>query len=158
MNAKAPSAGALAGWLIGITVLALIAIGPPGARKPAAPPTAIGPVASSVSVNDFTLTFDTIDMPIEEATYPDGPLVEVVNANCTSCHSPEHGTNPTRSFAQKVEGDRTENARRLSCAYCGQGRAVDRFISTCRASRPLGKLRFRYQLALAWKAAPSIHA
>lgn len=88
MSARSPSVAALACWLIGITVLALIAIGPPGARKPVAPPAPTGPVASSVSANGFTLTSEVIDMPIDDAAYPDGLHVEVVNANCTSCHSP----------------------------------------------------------------------
>lgn len=85
---KASPLGGTVAAILGITALGLIAIGPPGSRKPAivaeqpeAPP------PSSVSGGGITLVSSTIDLPIDEEMYPDGPNAEVVNSNCTSCHS-----------------------------------------------------------------------
>lgn len=29
----------------------------------------------------------SVDLPVDDAAYPDGPHADVINANCTSCHS-----------------------------------------------------------------------
>ena len=86
---KEPTVGILAASLIGVTSLTLVAVGAPSSRKAPslmsetsepAPP-------SSVSANGFTLASTSVDLPADEATYPDGPHADVINANCTSCHS-----------------------------------------------------------------------
>ncbi|WP_420138249.1 hypothetical protein [Sphingomonas sp.] len=88
---KALSPGALAAGFIGLTALALIAIGPPRSRKAPAPiaetPAQAPAPPSSVSARGFTLVSTNVDLPIDEATYPDGPHADIINANCTSCHS-----------------------------------------------------------------------
>ncbi|MDE8651215.1 hypothetical protein [Novosphingobium album (ex Liu et al. 2023)] len=79
----------LAAGLIGIAAFVLIVVGPPGSRKPAPPPpVSAGPPPSSVSANGFTLTSATMDLPADDATYPDGPNADLVNARCSACHSP----------------------------------------------------------------------
>jgi hypothetical protein len=77
----------LAAGLLGVTVFTLMMVGPPGSYTPPPEPQTTGPAPSSISVNGFTLTSDTVDLPIDEQQYPDGPHADVINANCTSCHS-----------------------------------------------------------------------
>ncbi|MEC3910280.1 hypothetical protein U5A82_07230 [Sphingobium sp. CR2-8] len=84
---KAPTPGMLAAGLLGVTVFTLMMVGPPGSYTPPPEPQSTGPASSSISVNGFTLTSDTVDLPIDEQQYPDGPHADVINANCTSCHS-----------------------------------------------------------------------
>ena len=86
---RAPSPGTLAASLIGLSALALIAIGAPSSRKPPEPiaTTSPLPAPSAVSAAGFTLTSASVDLPEDDATYPDGPHADVINANCTSCHS-----------------------------------------------------------------------
>jgi cytochrome c5 len=86
---RAPSPGTLAAGLIGLSALALIAIGAPSSRKPPEPiaTTSPPPAPSAVSAGGFTLTSASVDLPEDDATYPDGPHADVINANCTSCHS-----------------------------------------------------------------------
>lgn len=40
-----------------------------------------------VAAGGFTLASDSVDLPIEDQRYPDGPHADVINANCTACHS-----------------------------------------------------------------------
>lgn len=84
---KVPSIGALSFGFIGLTALVLTAIGAPNSRvvPPVAAPEA--PLPVSVSANGFTLVSASIDLPVDEAQYPVGPHADVINANCTSCHS-----------------------------------------------------------------------
>ncbi len=86
---KAPPIGTLAFGAVGVTAIALIIIGPPGARptKLRDPTSETVPQASSVSVAGFTLTSESIDLPFDEQQYPEGANADVINANCTSCHS-----------------------------------------------------------------------
>jgi cytochrome c5 len=86
---KAPSAGALMATLIGMAVLTLTAIGAPHDRKQPEPatPEAPAPAPASVSAGGFTLASTSIELPSEDAPFPDGPHADVINAHCTSCHS-----------------------------------------------------------------------
>ena len=86
---KSPSAGWIAGGVIGIAALVLVVVGTPGSRKPAAGVAARSEVAppGSVAANGFTLASTSVDLPADDAAYPDGPHADVVNANCTACHS-----------------------------------------------------------------------
>lgn len=86
---KAPSPGLLAVGAIGLTIVALVSIGAPNSRKQpvAISETSPPPPPSSVSAGGFTLASSSIEMPIDDAMYPDGPHADVINANCTSCHS-----------------------------------------------------------------------
>lgn len=68
---------------------------PPPAAAPAPPP------APSVSGGGFTLTSASIALPEDDPPYPDGPGADVMNANCTACHSAAMAlTQPTLSQAQ----------------------------------------------------------
>ena len=86
---KAPSPGILAAGLIGVTALTLVAVGAPNSRKAPSPISETSEPAppSSVSAKGFTLASTSVDLPVDEATYPDGPHADAINANCTSCHS-----------------------------------------------------------------------
>jgi hypothetical protein len=84
---KTPSIGTLSFGFVGAAALLLLAIGAPNSRV-ATPPAA--PAASptpSVSANGFSLASTSVDLPTDEGRYPDGPHADVINANCTSCHS-----------------------------------------------------------------------
>lgn len=86
---KFPSIGVIVVGMFAIFVLALVAIGPPSERP--APRTVAEhsppPPPSSVSAGGFTLVSSSIDMPIDDQQYPDGLNADIINANCTSCHS-----------------------------------------------------------------------
>lgn len=81
------SIGTLAFALVGLVGLALIVIGPPDSRPSALPQAPPAPAPSSVTAAGFTLVSTSIDLPLEDSTFPDGPHADVINANCTSCHS-----------------------------------------------------------------------
>lgn len=86
---KTPSIGIISFGLVGVAALTLIAIGTPDTRKAAAPPPATAPAADapSVSRGGFTLASTSVDLPIDDQQYPAGPHADVINANCTACHS-----------------------------------------------------------------------
>lgn len=84
---KAPSFGVLAFSTIGVTGLVLVAIGAPSERPAPLPVATSSPTPSSVSAQGFTLTSAAVELPDDEQGYPDGPHADVINANCTSCHS-----------------------------------------------------------------------
>ena len=84
---KTPSIGTLSFGFVGATVVLLLAIGAPNSRiapPPAAPP---APPPPSVSARGFSLASTSVDLPTDEGQYPAGPHADVINANCTSCHS-----------------------------------------------------------------------
>lgn len=86
---KAPSTGMVATSVVALTGMTLVLIGAPHDRKPAppaAPPSAVAP-PDSVTARGFTLTSASMDLPADTAGYPAGPHSDVVNANCTACHS-----------------------------------------------------------------------
>ena len=84
---KTPSIGTLSFGFVGATAVLLLAIGAPNSRvaPPATAPAALPP--PSVSANGFSLASTSVDLPTDEAQYPDGLHADVINANCTSCHS-----------------------------------------------------------------------
>ena len=57
------------------------------APPPPPPPAPAPPAPSFVSGAGFTLTSASIELPDEASQYPEGPGADLVNANCTSCHS-----------------------------------------------------------------------
>ena len=63
---------------IGLTAFVLVAVVAPHSRA-AAP--------ARVSAHGFALTSLTVELPFDETQYPDGPGADVINANCTACHS-----------------------------------------------------------------------
>lgn len=71
------------------TVLLLVLLGSPASRsaRPGVAPTSAPAPESSVNANGFTLTSARIALPEAHARFPDGPGADVVNANCTACHS-----------------------------------------------------------------------
>lgn len=98
---KIPSIGTLSFGAVGLAALVLIAIGPPGSHVPPPPPAPSGPAPSSVAFGGFTLTSAAVDLPIDDQQYPDGPHADVINANCTSCHSASMAlTQPTLTADQ----------------------------------------------------------
>lgn len=86
---KTPSPGIMAAGLIGLTGIILVSIGAPSSRKAPAPISETSEPAppTSVSARGFSLASTSVDLPVDDATYPDGPHADVINANCTSCHS-----------------------------------------------------------------------
>lgn len=84
---KTPSISTLSFGMVGVFAVLLVAIGAPNSRlapPPAAPAT---PPPPSVSANGFSLASTSVDLPTDEGQYPAGPHADVINANCTSCHS-----------------------------------------------------------------------
>ena len=86
MRSGAPSFGKLSFGLVALTAVALVAIGPPGARK-VAPPPATEPAPGAVSGDGLTLISVSVDLPTDEQGFPAKMNSDVVEANCTSCHS-----------------------------------------------------------------------
>jgi hypothetical protein len=76
----------LAPGIIAIAAVALIGAGTPNSRKGPVPSRA-KPAATSVSANGFTLRSASIDLPVDRAMFPAGANADLVNANCTVCHS-----------------------------------------------------------------------
>jgi hypothetical protein len=83
------SPGMLAAGVICLTAFTLVAVGVPSSRKAPLPrfETPDPQPLPSVSAGGFTLVSTTVDLPVEDAAYPAGPHAEIINANCTSCHS-----------------------------------------------------------------------
>lgn len=83
-----PTPGVLVFGGLLFTSLVLAAIGPPSAHKPPAIATASLPSApSQVAGQGITLVSLSVDLPDDVIPFPDGPHADVINANCTSCHS-----------------------------------------------------------------------
>lgn len=82
-----PSLGVLAGGVIALAALTLAVIGAPHDRPPATPAPAPAAPPASVSAGGVTLASTAIDLPGDEAAYPDGPHADLVNARCAACHS-----------------------------------------------------------------------
>jgi mono/diheme cytochrome c family protein len=84
---KTPSIGTLSFGLVGFAAITLLAIGSPQGRAEPPPATPATPPPPSVSAGGFTLAATAVDLPEDDQQYPAGPHAEVINANCTSCHS-----------------------------------------------------------------------
>jgi len=84
----------------GVFVVAGQAIFVAAHRHPPAPAAGSGPAGSSVSAGGFTLTSVNVDFP-DDQPYPQGAGGDVMNANCTACHSASMVlTQPALSKAQ----------------------------------------------------------
>ena len=70
---------------------------PPAATQAAAPP-------SQVSAGGATLTSVSVQFPDDEP-YPKGPGADVMNANCTACHSANMALNQPRLSAADWKGE-----------------------------------------------------
>ena len=84
---KIPAISTLAFGFVGLTAIILVAIGAPGSHDAPPPPVPAAPAPSSVSAGGFTLTSTSVELPIDETGYPGGPQADLINANCTACHS-----------------------------------------------------------------------
>jgi hypothetical protein len=86
---KRPSLGTLAFGGVGFAAVMLVLIGAPHDRppQPAIATQSPAPPPPSASAGGVTLVSETVDLSADDATYPDGPHADVINANCTSCHS-----------------------------------------------------------------------
>lgn len=71
---------------VGAAAALLVLIGPP--RDRSAPRPVATPTPASVSAGGFTLASASVELPTDDVAFPAGPHVDVVQANCTSCHSP----------------------------------------------------------------------
>ncbi|TPG03988.1 hypothetical protein [Sphingomonas oligophenolica] len=86
---KTPSFGTLIVIIFGAVIVALLAVGAPNSR-PAPQQVAtnsLPPEPTSVSGPGLTLASVNVELHDDTATYPDGPHADVINANCTACHS-----------------------------------------------------------------------
>ena len=74
---------AVAGFALFLTLIALTSSLQPFVgetdKKPAKPAT--------VSAHGLKLTSVSLDLPEDDMKYPAGPHADVINANCTACHS-----------------------------------------------------------------------
>lgn len=88
---KSLSFAALALGIVAATAVTLTILAPPTHRQRPSPAAdaapASAPAMRSVSADGFTLTSVSVDLPIEDRPFPDGPGAAIVNARCTSCHS-----------------------------------------------------------------------
>lgn len=84
-----PSLGKLILAFFAFFIVVLIAIGAPIDRPPPRQPDLRSPPPGPATASGPGLTLASIDvtLPEDEQTYPDGPGADVINANCTSCHS-----------------------------------------------------------------------
>ncbi|MEJ7925349.1 cytochrome c [Sphingobium sp. AN641] len=73
--------------ILAATAATLTILAPPAHRKRPSPTAATAPAMRSVSADGFTLTSISVDLPIEDRPFPDGPQAAIVNARCTACHS-----------------------------------------------------------------------
>ena len=104
---KTPSIMTIAFGLVGVTAIVLFAIGPPGSYTlPVAPPAT--PPPSSVTAVGFTLASTSVDLPADDQLYPDGPHADVINANCTSCHSASMALNQPPLSADQWKAEVTK--------------------------------------------------
>nr|WP_250890614.1 hypothetical protein [Sphingobium nicotianae] len=78
----------------------MVAIGPPGPRPVRTDPVAASP-PPGVSAGGFTISSTSVDLPIDDGVYPDGPHADVINANCTSCHSASMALTQPRLSAEQ---------------------------------------------------------
>ncbi|WP_010219214.1 hypothetical protein [Sphingomonas sp. PAMC 26621] len=105
---KTPSFGALAIGLVGMATVMLFAIGTPNTRVAPPPPAPSAPPPSSVSAGGFSLASTTVDLPSDDAQYPEGPHADVINANCTACHSASMALNQPPLSADQWKAEVTK--------------------------------------------------
>ncbi|SFP60154.1 hypothetical protein [Sphingomonas rubra] len=100
---RAPSTGLLAGGVIALTAIVLVLVGAPHDRPSPPPraPSATGVPASSVGARGVRLTSTAIELPADEAIFPEGPRSDLVNANCTACHSASMALDQPRLSAEQ---------------------------------------------------------
>ncbi len=67
----------------------LFLIGPPNRVTPPPPPATLTPPPGPATVSDgrLTLTSATLEPPEDASHFPAGPGAELVEAQCTTCHS-----------------------------------------------------------------------
>lgn len=101
-----PSFAALGAGAIVFVGLVFTIIGPP--RHVPLPPEATNsspaPAPSAVSAGGVVLTSVNVALPDDSATFPDGPHADVINANCTACHSASMALNQPRMSADQWTG------------------------------------------------------
>jgi hypothetical protein len=83
---RAPTLGLIVVVLILGSMAVLLAISS-SPRQPAAAAAPLAVAANSVSANGFTLTSSSIEPPGDDATFPPGLNVDLVNQRCLACHS-----------------------------------------------------------------------
>lgn len=83
---RAPGFAVIALVLIGATLAVLVAV---SGRERGAAPVAVSalPEAASVAGGGVTLTSTAVELPDDDAVFPDGPNVALVNQRCLACHS-----------------------------------------------------------------------
>jgi hypothetical protein len=105
---KSPSIGTLSFGFIGVTAVLLAIIGPPGSRSAPPPNAPTDPTPASVSAAGITLASIAVDQPIDNTQYPDGPHADLINANCTGCHSASMALNQPALSVEQWKGEVTK--------------------------------------------------
>ena len=108
------SLGLLAAGILAVAVLVVTTVGVP-VHRPAPAPTPVaaagatpGATPGSVSANGITLASTSITLPADEGTYPAGPHADLVNANCTGCHSASMALNQPKLTADQWKAEVTK--------------------------------------------------
>lgn len=84
---KAPTLGLAAGGVIALAVVLFATLRAPVDGPAPAPVATPSRASASVAANGVTLVSTSVELPADDATYPAGPHADLVNANCTVCHS-----------------------------------------------------------------------
>ena len=91
---------------LGFLVVVLSLRGAFQASLNAPPPApAAAPPPSQVAADGLTLTSVSITLPDDDQQYPKGPGAEVMNNNCTACHSASMALNQPRLSADDWKGE-----------------------------------------------------
>ncbi len=70
-------------------------------KPPPAPPAPAAAPPSAVSGGGFTLTSTSIALPDDDPPYPAGPGADLMNGNCTACHSASMALTQPRLSAEQ---------------------------------------------------------
>ena len=104
-----PTPAAVAVALVAALVIVVLAtVGAPFSRPAPVPAPASSPSADAVSANGIALASQEIALPDADAPYPDGPHADVVNANCTGCHSPSMALTQPKLSADQWQAEVTK--------------------------------------------------
>ena len=102
---KSLSISTLVLGIFGVIAFTLVVIGAPHDRVEAPPAASYTPAPPSVSANGVTLASTSVDLPVDQTQYPDGPHADVINANCTTCHSASMALNQPALTQDQWKGE-----------------------------------------------------
>lgn len=87
MKATSSKVLAIGGARLAVVLLIVVGISSRDHASKAAAASSRAAVRGSVSAGGFTLASASINLPVADVQFPDGPHADMVNANCTPCHS-----------------------------------------------------------------------